>query len=71
MYFAKLKILSRLVSSKNLLMALQISSVDHHVKLAVLLCNAHTCLYDSNVSSYFEVRPPTLQQQLKEEWIEN
>lgn len=34
-------------------------------KVATILANCHTCLYGSQVTEYFHVDPPTLQEYLK------
>jgi hypothetical protein len=41
-------------------MKLQLSTVSLYYKFAVLITNAHTCLYGSQHVTYFNIRPPTL-----------
>ncbi|XP_065311757.1 uncharacterized protein [Dermacentor albipictus] len=39
--------------------------VAHTYKAATILTNCHTCLYGSQVSQYFELRPPSLNEYLR------
>ena len=58
--FARLRAMSKLLDTKwN--MKMQASAVDYHVKSAVLLSNARTCLQAGQNTSYFDVEPPTLE----------
>lgn len=41
---------------------LELQPVAAYYKLAVLLTNAHTCVYGSQTSGRFGIEPPTLQE---------
>lgn len=63
--FAKiLQLFSFIDFKKNLKVYKQ--ELGNYFKIATILTNCHTCLYGSQVCSYFELNPPTL-----EEYLEN
>lgn len=43
-------------------MKIQLSPVSQYYHIAVLLANAHTCIYGCQHSQYFRVKPPTLEE---------
>ena len=43
-------------------MKIQLSPVSQYYHIAVLLANAHTCLYGGQHTTYFRVEPPTLEE---------
>lgn len=43
---------------------LYLQPVGKHFKIAVLLTNIHTCIYGNQVSTMFNLDPPTLEQYL-------
>jgi hypothetical protein len=57
--FGKVYNMGQLITQMHT-MKLQETPVNYHVKSVVLLCNAHTCLYGSNTSKYFGLKPPDL-----------
>jgi len=44
---------------------IQASFVAKEYFVAVLLNNAHTCIYGSNVAEYFDCEPPTLSEWMR------
>jgi nuclease HARBI1 len=43
-------------------MKIQLSFIDIYYKVAVLISNAHTCLYGSQLTEAFDIMPPTLRE---------
>ena len=57
--FARIRAMSKSVDSLwN--MKMKASSVDNHMKSAVLLANARTCLQGTQATGYFDIAPPSL-----------
>ena len=59
--FGKIVTHSKFVASASP-MKIQFSPVSQYYHIAVLLVNAHTCIYGCQHSQYFRVEPPTLEE---------